>query len=152
MAISVVSGSASLAVNRVPAINRPRVAGDSMLLSCVGLDAAGQCQITGLASDDPAGWALGLIQLQWIMTDWRYYRGQINTDGDCFVQCARPPVRPTQACRDTERPHAIFVDINRARNRTIARAGDTFPLTMTAAFRDAPNASPPLTRINPRTF
>ena len=52
----------------------------------------------------PRGLDAWVIQAQWIETNWGYYRGQHNSDGSLFVQRARPPARPAQACRDTVGP------------------------------------------------
>jgi hypothetical protein len=148
MAIRVVPRSASMTITQRPRVNRPAVAGGSMMFTCVALNAGGECQITGAAGDNPAGWTLGLIQLQWIETNWGYYRGQRNTDGSCFLQRARPPARPAQGCRDTLGRRAVFVDNNPGFDRTTAAAGTPFPITMTARFPDAPRDAYPLTRVN----
>jgi len=115
-----------------------------------GLQAIGKCEITGTTTDDPGGWTLGMIQLQWIMTDWAYYRGQSNSNGDSFLQFGRPPARPTQACRDTIKSGAIFVDLD-PNNKTIAETGDPFPIKMEARLRDKPRVEYDLTRINSLT-
>lgn len=151
MAISVVAGSASMTITQRPSVNPPRVGGTFMTFTSVDLKARGECQITGSAGDNPAGWTLGLIQLQWIETNWGYYRGQTNIDGSCFLQRARPPARPQQGCRDTLRNGAIFIDNNPGRDRTVATGGMPFPIKMTAEFPDAPGEAYPLTRANSLT-
>ena len=65
------------------------------------IEMRGRCKITGDPGDNPAGWTLGLIQLQWIETNWGYYQGEKDIHGSCFVQRGRPPARPAQGCRDT---------------------------------------------------
>lgn len=151
MAISVVTGAVSLVITQAPAVNAPSVSGASMRFTSTALRAAGRCQITGAPGDNPTNWTLGLIQLQWIETNWGYYRGQANHDGSCLLQRARPPARPTQGCRDTIAVGGIFVDNNPGRDRTVAAAGRPFPIAMTAEFSDAPDDSFPLTRLNSRT-
>ena len=151
MAISVVPGSVSLTVVHHPQVNRPAVDGNDMLFTSTEIRLRGECKITGQAGDNPAGWTLGMIQLQWIETNWGYYRGQCKTDGSCFLQCARRPARPAQGCRDTLTVGAIFVDNNPGLDRTVAAAGAALPITMTATFPDAPNDSYPLTRVNTLT-
>jgi hypothetical protein len=151
MAISVVAGSASIRITARPTVNLPAVQGANMTFRSNQLAAGGACHITGVAGDSPAGWTLGLIQLQWIETNWGYYRGQVNSYGSCLLQRARPPARPAQGCRDTLTPGAIFVDNNPGGDRTVGAAGQRLPLAMTANFTDAPNDSYPLTRRNTMT-
>lgn len=151
MAISVVARSASMTITQRPRVNAPSVSGASMTFTSDPLRAGGECQITGAAGDNPAGWTLGLIQLQWIETNWGYYRGQANTDGSCFLQRARAPARPAQGCRDTLVAGAIFVDNNPGLDRTVAAAGAAFPIRMTASFFDPPADEYALTRVNSLT-
>jgi hypothetical protein len=151
MAISVFPGSASMTINQRPGVNVPSVNGSLMQFTSSTLRATGKCQLTGATSDNPANWVLGLIQLQWIETNWGYYRGQVNTDGSCFLQRARPPARPAQGCRDTIAAGAVFVDNNPGLDRTVAAAGQRFPINMSASFFDAPNDNFPLTRRNSLT-
>jgi len=92
-----------------------------------------------------------MIQLKWISTDWSYYRGQTNNDGSIFAQAARPPARPQPNCRDTVKPGAIFVDNAPGHDRTVAKTGSAFPITMTTDFSDSPSRPFPLTRTNSKT-
>ncbi len=151
MAISVVARSASMSITQHPRVNPPTVVGGSMRFTCTALNAGGECQITGAPGDNPVGWTLGLIQLQWIETNWGYYQGQTNTDGSCFLQRARPPARPAQGCRDTLTVGSIFVDNNPGLDRTTAVVGARFPIRMTARFPDAPGDAYSLTRVNSLT-
>ncbi len=165
MAITVVPGSAQLPVTKRPVLN---IAKDddntNMTFTCKELigeklvfieverpiEMRGRCTITGDPGDNPAGWTLGLIQLQWIETNWAYYQGQNDTDGSCFVQRGRPPARPAQGCRDTRAVGGILFDNNPGHDRTVAKAGAPFPIHMTSTFSDAPFDSYPLTRRNSR--
>ncbi len=61
----------------------------------------GQVTFTGDPGDTLTGWTVGFIQVQWIETNWLYYRGQKNNDGSLMLQIARAPARPVQECRDT---------------------------------------------------
>jgi hypothetical protein len=152
MAITVVPGSTSFVVTQRPIPAKPSVVGPDMTFTCQqNLTASGRCTITGAAGDNPAGWTLGLIQLQWIETNWGNYRGQGEGDGSCFLQRARPPARASQACRDTLAVGGIFVDNNPGGDRTVAGAGRPFPIGMTAVFSDGPNDTYPLTRVNSLT-
>ncbi len=141
-----------MVVRQRPTVAVPAVNGDLMGFTCgQDLQAAGECRITGAAGDNPGGWTLGLIQLQWIETNWGYYRGQSDRDGSVFLQRARPPARPAQGCRDTLAVGAIFVDNNPGLDRTVAAAGAPFPIHMTAAFFDGPSETYPLRRLNALT-
>jgi hypothetical protein len=166
MAITVVPGSAQLPVTKKPVLSIGKDITDTFMTFTCGelmgkppvlidvqrpIEMRGRCRITGDPSDNPAGWTLGLIQLQWIETNWGYYQGQNDTDGSCFVQRGRPPARPTQGCRDTFAPGEILFDNNPGHDRTVAKAGTPFPIDMTAFFSDGPNDSYPLKRLNSRT-
>lgn len=148
MAITVVPGSVSLTVTTRPSVNPPSITGGSMVFSSNQISFQGRCQLTGNAGDNPGGWTLGLIQLKWISTDWAEFRGQSNADGSAFLQAALPPARPTQGCRDTITPGAIFIDNNPGLDRTVAPPGAPFPVAMSAAFSDAPSRVFPLTHRN----
>lgn len=153
MVISVVPQTAAMTITKRPYFHLPALACShtKMEFTCDRLEAECQCQITGLPTDNPAGWTLGLIQLQWTMTDWAYYRGQTNVDGDSFLQLARPPARPAQECRDTIDVGAIFVDNWPGHDRTVAKAGQPFPITMKALLGDRLRLFHPLTRVNALT-
>jgi hypothetical protein len=166
MAITVVPGSAQLPVTKKPVLSiRKDITDTFMTFTCMQfmgkppvvieaerpIEMRGRCKITGNSGDDPAGWTLGLIQLQWIETNWGYYQGQKDVDGSCFVQRGRPPARPTQGCRDTAEVGAILFDNNPGHDRTVVKAGTPFPIDMTALFSDGPNDSYPLKRLNTRT-
>lgn len=152
MAIQVVAGSVTMVVTQKPKLATPSVVGADMTFTCTqDLISSGLGKITGAAGDDPAGWTLGLIQMEWIETNWGFYRGQFDKDGSSFLQRARPPARPKQGCRDTLAVGGIFVDNNPGGDRTIAAAGAAFPVTLTAAFADGPNETYPVTRVNSLT-
>jgi hypothetical protein len=152
MAVTLVPRSAAIQVTQRPLVSRAAVSGSDMVFTCSqNLKASGSCSITGDASDNSAGFTLGLIQLEWIETNWGHYRGQSNADGSCFLQRARPPARPAQGCRDTLTAGGIFVDNNPGLDHTDTRAGSAFPINLSAAFFDGPNDSYPLTRVNSLT-
>ena len=152
MAIQVVAGSVTMVVTQKPKVATPSVVGTDMTFTCSqDLISSGLCKITGAAGDDPAGWTLGLIQMEWIETNWGFYRGQLDKDGSSFLQRARPPARPKQGCRDTLAVGGIFVDNNPGGDRTIAPAGAVFPVTLTASFSDGPSETYALTRVNSLT-
>jgi hypothetical protein len=152
MAISVAPASPALNVTFRPTVGAPAVSGSDMTFNCTqGFAANGLCRLAGAPGDNPAGWTLGLIQMEWIETNWGHYRGQSDAHGSCFLQRARPPARPAQGCRDTLTVGGVFVDNNPGRDRTVAIAGAPFPVNMTAAFSDAPTETYPLTRTNSLT-
>ena len=64
----------------------------------------------GDPGDSPAGWELGIIQMQFVETNWGYYRGASDRDGSLFMQRGRPPARSQQVCRDTDFFDAIWYD------------------------------------------
>jgi hypothetical protein len=152
MAIAVVPGSILMKVTQRPAVATPVVDGTSMSFKCQqGITISGRCKINGGPGDNPEGWTLGLIQLQWIETNWGYYRGQFDHDGSCLLQRARPPARAAQGCRDTHYAGGIFFDNDPAVNWTVAAAGAPFPIDMTAQFSDSPGDAYPLTHPNSLT-
>jgi hypothetical protein len=166
MAITVVPGSAQLLVTKVPVLTIGKDDDNTnMMFRCEELlgdrnvfievarpiDMRGQCRITGDPSDNPVGWTLGFIQLQWIETNWGYYQGQTDLDGSCFLQRDRPPARPTQVCRDTFADGGILFDNNPGHDRTVIGARTPLPSDMTALFSDAPFDFYPLKRTNTRT-
>jgi hypothetical protein len=160
MAIGIVPQSAAMTITQQPTFQLPYLFGTAavpfnpskagMQFQNTQLRADCQCQITGLPIDNPAGWTLGVIQLLWVTTNWAYYRGQNNGDGDCFLQYTRPPARPAQACRDTVAPWEIFVDL-KPFNKTVAQVGQPFPITMKAVLEDRPVITYPFTRVNSLT-
>jgi hypothetical protein len=165
MAITVVAGSAEMPVTRKPVLmiakddsstnmlfNCHQIVGDKTLFMDLErpMKMTGRCKITGGPGDNPAGWTLGFIQLQWIETNWAYYQGEKDVDGSCLVRRDRPDARPAQGCRDTLAVGGILFDNNAGHDRFVAGSG-SFPMNMTAAFSDAPNESYALTRVNSRT-
>lgn len=85
MAITLVPGSASMTIAQRPAVNLPTASGITMAFTCNNLVAGGRCRLNGSAGDNPMGWTLGLVQLQWIETNWGYYRGQTSgTAAVCY--------------------------------------------------------------------
>src|SRR5713226_1185723 len=166
MAITVVPGSAQMPVTKKPVLSIGKDATNTnMTFTCVELvgdklvfieverpiEMRGRCRITGGPGDNPAGWTLGLIQLQWIETNWGYYQGEKDIEGSCFLQRARPPARPAQGCRDTVAVGGILFDNKPGHDRTVAMAGTPFPINMTATLSDGPHESYPLTDINSLT-
>lgn len=129
------------------------------------VDLIGENASNGNAADPSKGWTLGVIQLQFVETNWAYYRGATNSDGSAFVQRARPPARLNQACRDTINFGAIFVDNNipppgyrspgifpsRLYDQFETLPNEYFPVYMGIKFSDAPTATYKTLLTNTRT-
>jgi hypothetical protein len=150
--ISIDRSSARLRVTSRPTVNTPNLASPVMRFTSGGFQAAGEVSLNGVTLlDIPLGWSLGFIQAQWIETNWVYYRGQSNNHGSIFLQRARPPARPAQACRDTLGPVGdIFYDMQIGRGLSIALI-PAYPLKLTVTFADFPSESANLIETNTLT-
>lgn len=103
---SIVPGSARIMVDQRPAIKPLVIRMGDVSFESTGLGLSGTVTLQGSATDSPADWAAGFIQLQFVETNWAYYRGQVNNDGCALIQVGRSPARHRQACRDTlDFPH-----------------------------------------------
>jgi hypothetical protein len=153
MAITVAPGSARIAVTQRPAVQAPapNLGNGVMRFTCQAFQFRGDTDLTGGAGDAPAGWLLGSIQCEWVETNWGYYRGERDDHGSLFVQRARPPARPQQACRDTLLAGSILVDNLHGAERFLVPPGAALPVHMTCQFSDAPSESFQLQLPNPRT-
>ena len=116
------------------------------------IKAEGEVTLTGGPGDNAAGWQLGFIQLQWIETNWCYYRGQTENDGSIFIQRARPPARPNQACCDCvdgSPPSKLFYSTNPADGELVtAQPLDKLPLKMAVSHFDQPADSVHVVEMN----
>lgn len=149
--ISVVPRSAKMTVTARPTVQTPTVNAASGIANWRSnpIRITGEVSITGGAGDSPVGWTLGFIQAQWIETNWMYYRGQSNRDGSLFLQRARPPARPSQACRDSVGP-VTDIWYNTADNHVI-RTAAPFPIKLTCRFYDRPSETSNLQENNTLT-
>jgi hypothetical protein len=131
-----------------------------------GIEGLGTVTLNGAAGDSGTGWEIAFIQAQWIETNWGYYRGATNGDGSVFIQRARPPARPHQACRDSAKATSIFYVDNAAQvsnPQTPLPGGVTppfdvkvaaapgFPLTATVFHQDLPGDAYALFQTNSKT-
>lgn len=152
MAITIKPGSARVRVTAHPHVNPPAVQGTSMSYTGTPIKATGEVTLLGSAGDNPAGWQLGFIQLQWIETNWCYYRGHTVDDGSIFIQRARPPARPNQACCDCVNgspPSKLFYSTIPAHGELVtAAAGAAFPLKLSVSHFDQPSDAVNLVEIN----
>jgi hypothetical protein len=109
----------------------------------------GAAALTG--TGNPAGWTLGMIQVQWVETNWVYYRGRADGDGSIFFQLGKPPARPCQGCRDTLGVPAVFYDALPGQDKTTLTSNTPLPAVMSAVLWDEPSMPYPLTFNNNRT-
>ncbi len=129
-----------------------------------GIEAVGTATLHGAAGDIGTGWALGFLQAQWIETNWAAYRGRTEKDGSAFLQRARPPARPHQACFDCLTAGAPFYGTGASPATAIPVTGGpalpfvaslpakpTFPLTLSVIHRDFPGDFFAYTRTNGTT-
>src|SRR6266542_2220712 len=49
------------------------------------LSAVGQATLMGSAGESCEGWSLGIIQMQWVETNWASYRGRTRAEGSLLV-------------------------------------------------------------------
>jgi hypothetical protein len=133
MAAVLKPGSSRIQFSAYPKVKKPTVTHGKARFNSSSIDATGSVTLTG--SQPAAGWALGFIQVEWVDTNWLYYRGRQNNHGSIFFQRSRPPVRPVKVCRDVDDEATdIFYD---EPPPTVA-AADAFPKTLTVDFSDEP--------------
>ena len=139
MTIAINSSSVSISIDTRPTVLPPTVDGTSAHFEGTKIEATGTVRLTGAVGDNPAGWTLGFIQMQWIETNWAYYEGQQKIDGSLMLQMGKPPARSEQGCRDHAKQTAVNTDVfyNDDGNE-VAVAADTFPLDLSATMFDNP--------------
>ena len=160
-AVRIVPGSVHITVSdrptaRPPAVPDPGTLGhppDRTLAAfqCSDVSAFGGVSLTG-DPDDVAACTVGFINVQWIETNWVYYRGRTNSDGSLFLQRGRPPARPAQGCRDsatrTPSPGQVFF---RPEDNQSPPAGSPLPVSVQADFNDRPRDFAHLLEENSKT-
>jgi hypothetical protein len=137
MAAALKPGSSHIGFGAFPKVFRPTVVGGRALFQSSKIEATGSVALTG--SGPAAGWALGFIQVEWLDTNWLYYRGRQNNHGSIFFQRSRTPTRPTKACRDVKKETDIYYEFGGSPPTTTA--ADTFPKTLTVHHFDKPGDS-----------
>lgn len=65
-----------------------------------GINGEARITITGTSGEPIGGIEFGLVQLQFVETNWWHYRGQTVADGSVFDPRDRRPARASQLCRD----------------------------------------------------
>lgn len=152
MAISIKPGSAKITITARPQVNPPVVSGSNMSYTGTPIRATGEVTLLGTRGDSAAGWSVGFVQVQWIETNWCFYRGQTVNDGSIFIQRARPPARPNQACCDCvdgSPPSKLFYSTIAAHGELASgAAGSAFPLKLTVSHFDQPSDSVNLVEMN----
>lgn len=155
-------GTGALRVTERPATAPVIVdaAGDTLFEVSNPFEAIGSVTFNGNAGDSGAGWSVGFVQAQWIETNWGDYRGLTQADGSSFLQRARPPSRPRQACIDNSNPGDRFyalpsegpdppTDGGAALPFSVdLPARPSFPLTVQVLHRDLPSDSYACIRTN----
>ncbi|WP_419809752.1 hypothetical protein [Sphingomonas sp.] len=163
-----------IASSTLRVVSRPAIAPTTLVASATAglaasfslsrrLEAIGSVVFHGAAGDSTAGWTVGFVQAQWIETNWAFYQGAADHDGSLFVQRARPPSRPHQACFDSTAAGSAFY-ANAAEPAQIPAGGHTalpfvaplpanpvFPLTVQAFHADRPGDQYDLGRQNVKT-
>lgn len=150
MAISYVPGSASIKIKTKPGVKKPVQYKTDMEFNSVAIEASAECSITGNASDNPAGWTLGFIQVQFLETNWGYYRGAVNADGSAFVNRGSSKTRGATHCRDTKSSGEIWFQNLAGKDLAVAAAG-TLPMKLTVELMDGPHETYPLFHMNSLT-
>lgn len=150
MAISYVPGSASIKVTTKPGVKKPEKYKTDMEFNSVAIEATGECQVTGNAGDNPAGWTLGFIQVQFLETNWAYYRGAINADGAAFFNRANSKARGATHCRDTKASGEIWFQNLSGKDLAVAASG-SLPMTLKVQLMDGPHETFPLYYMNSLT-
>jgi hypothetical protein len=144
MAAVLKPGSSHITPGAFPKVSKPTVTGGRARFECSEIKATGSVTLTG--SQPAAGWALGFIQVEWVDTNWLYYRGRQNNHGSIFFQRSRPPVRPIKACRDVDPETDIYYDTP----ATVILA-DIFPKTLAVDHSDKPTTTTPAIVTNSLT-
>jgi hypothetical protein len=152
MAVSIKPDSANIKITARPHVNPPAVSGTAMSYTGTPIRATGEVTLLGAPGDSAAGWTVGFVQAQWIETNWCYYRGQTAQDGSIFIQRARPPARPNQACCDCVNGSPVsrlfYSTIPAHGEIATGTAGAVFPLTLKVSHFDQPSDSVDLVEMN----
>lgn len=152
MAIRIKPNSAKITVTAFPQVNAPIVNGVKMSYTGTPIQATGEVTLLGAPGDSAEGWTVGFVQAQWIETNWCYYRGETVKDGSIFIQRARPPARPNQACCDcvdgSPVDNLFYSTIPSQGEIATGTTGDVFPLKLTVSHFDEPQDAVNLVEMN----
>ncbi len=141
-------GSAQITITGRAHASVPTVKNGRAHFDCSSrITADGSVILTG--SQPAVGWTLGFIQVEWVDTNWLYYRGEHDHDGSIFFQRSRPPARPIKACRDVDPATDIYY--TDSWNLPKVNPADAFPLTLTVSHSDKPSDGCDLLALNSKT-
>src|SRR5262245_20696941 len=135
MAAALKPGSSRIEFVHFPKVQKPSVEHGTARFRCSSVEANGFVTLTG--SQPAAGWALGFIQVEWVDTNWLYYRGRQNNHGSIFFQRSRPPTRPVKVCRDVKNETDVYYEFGGP--RPTVTATDTFPKILNVNHFDRPS-------------
>lgn len=161
-------GAMRVASSRVQVTTRPHVGapliggGNAAFPLNRPVTAFGDVTLVPHPGESAVGWTVGFLQAQWIETNWAVYRGPTQGDGSTFVQRARPPARPRQACSDCLNAGAPFYGSGSVVPQPAGPGGGLLPmvvnlgagptpLSATVGHYDQPSDSYPLSCINTTT-
>jgi hypothetical protein len=163
---TVALGVSHILINQRPGVSPPILFGTDARFSSTGIILTGQVSLSasGNALHVPGNWWAGFIQVEWVETNWAYYRGKDKADGSLLVQMGRAPARLQPACRDTldapvrqpvngifyGPPNYVWPGTNNVRYQESAPQGN-IPMTLNPRHRDFPVDQKPLVRRNART-
>jgi hypothetical protein len=134
MAATLRPGSSHIAYGAFPTVHPPKFDAGKALFQCSKIEATGSVTLVG--GQPAAGWALGFIQIEWLDTNWLYYRGRQNNHGSIFFQRSRPPSRPSKVCRDVKAETDVYYEFGGS--PPTVTAADVFPKTLTVHHFDKP--------------
>src|SRR3954447_15470056 len=134
MAAVMKPGSSHIKFGKYPKVKLPTVKHGKAEFECTEITATGSLTLTG--SQPAVGWQLGFIQVEWVDTNWLYYRGRQNNHGSIFFQRSRAPTRPIKACRDVDPETDIFYDTPDS-----LTASDALPKALKIEHSDEPGDS-----------
>jgi hypothetical protein len=147
-AATIKPGSAQVNITSRAMSQTPTVSMGNVSFEC-STDIAANGSVILDGSQPAVGWRLGFIQMEWIDTNWLYYRGQQNQDGSIFFQRSRAPSRPSRVCRDVDPPGDVFY--TDSWNLAKIVPGDVFPLTLSVNHADRPQDSCDAVVVNSKT-
>ncbi len=150
MAISFLPGSASVKITTKPGVKSPETYKSDMEFNSVAIEATAECQLTGNEGDNATGWTLGFIQVQFLETNWGYYRGAVNADGSAYVNRGSSKLRGTSHCRDTKTKGEVWFQNLAGKDLALATSGK-LPMTLKVQLMDGPHETYPLYHMNSLT-
>lgn len=150
MAISYLPGSASVKITTKPGVKTPEKYSTDMEFNSVAIEATGECQLTGVEGDNAAGWTLGFIQVQFLETNWGYYRGAVDADGSAYINRGSSKLRGATHCRDSKTKGEVWFQNLSGKDLALATNGK-LPMSLKVQLMDGPHETYPLYHMNSLT-